>query len=124
MSSVEKKRGYEKMGRRAERLAALYLLLKGYRILARNYRTKSGEIDIVARKRRVVIAVEVKQRLTLAAAHESPQGKPIIRTGCGATRYFLSEPRQACGACSILLMRFKRFELTCLFGFKRILSRL
>ena len=71
MSSVEKKRGYEKMGRRAERLAALYLLLKGYRILARNYRTKSGEIDIVARKRRVVIAVEVKQRLTLAAAHES-----------------------------------------------------
>ena len=71
MSSVEKKRGYEKMGRRAERLAALYLLLKGYRILARNYRTKSGEIDIVARKRRVIIAVEVKQRLTLDAAHES-----------------------------------------------------
>lgn len=71
MSSLEQKRGYEKMGRRAETLAAIYLAFKGYRILTRNYRTKSGEIDIVARKKDVVIAVEVKQRLTLAAAQDS-----------------------------------------------------
>ena len=59
------------MGRRAEMLAAVYLIFKGYRILARRFRTKSGEIDIVARRKNVVIAVEVKQRLTRAAADES-----------------------------------------------------
>ncbi len=71
MSSLEQKRRYERTGRRAEWLAAIYLRLKGYRVLARNYRTKSGEVDIIARKEGVVIAVEVKQRLTLEAAHDS-----------------------------------------------------
>lgn len=71
MNSLEQKREFEKTGRRAEWLAAIYLTLKGYRILARNYRTKSGEIDIIALKKKVVIAVEVKQRLNLPSAHES-----------------------------------------------------
>lgn len=49
-------------GRRAEALAALYLRLKGYRILARGYRTRFGEIDIVAGRGRRLVIVEVKYR--------------------------------------------------------------
>ena len=49
-------------GRRAEGLAAEYLRLKGYRILARNWRTRFGEIDLVAQKGETLVFVEVKAR--------------------------------------------------------------
>jgi len=49
-------------GERGERAAVLYLLLRGYRILRRNYVCPSGEIDIVARKKGVVVFVEVRTR--------------------------------------------------------------
>jgi putative endonuclease len=46
----------------AEYWAALYLLMKGYRILAMRYRARSGEIDIIARKKDLIAFVEVKAR--------------------------------------------------------------
>ena len=49
-------------GHVSEYLAALYLLAKGYRIRAIRYRTKLGEIDIIARRGDLVICVEVKAR--------------------------------------------------------------
>jgi len=52
----------ERAGERGEDLACRYLERKGYRILARNYRTRSGEIDIVARDGEVTVFVEVKER--------------------------------------------------------------
>ncbi|GLQ05274.1 UPF0102 protein [Sneathiella chinensis] len=55
-------------GRLAEHLAALFLRLKGYRILARGYRRPVGEVDIIARRGTVLVAVEVKSRPTLDAA--------------------------------------------------------
>ncbi len=58
----------EERGRRGERLAALWLILKGYRILARRVRTPVGEIDLVARKGRLIAFVEVKARRTPADA--------------------------------------------------------
>ena len=58
-------------GQAGERLAALALRLKGYRILARNYRTRLGEIDIIARKGDVVAIVEVKARGDLASAADA-----------------------------------------------------
>jgi putative endonuclease len=42
-----------------------YLMLKGYRILARRYRSGYGEIDIVARRRQTLVFVEVKARAKL-----------------------------------------------------------
>ncbi len=53
-----------RLGLSAERLCRLILRLKCYRILAVRYKTPVGEIDIVARRGRTVIAVEVKARPT------------------------------------------------------------
>ena len=49
----------------AESRAAAYLMAKGYRILAKRYRTPHGEIDIVARRRNLIAFVEVKARGSL-----------------------------------------------------------
>ncbi|WP_333588029.1 YraN family protein [Phenylobacterium sp.] len=60
-----------KTGRRAEALAALWLMAKGYRILGFRLRTRLGEIDLLAQKGTVLAVVEVKQRATLNAALEA-----------------------------------------------------
>jgi len=52
----------EKRGRDAESAAALWLRLKGYRILDRRVKTPKGEIDLVASKGKMLIFVEVKAR--------------------------------------------------------------
>jgi len=65
------RRAREKAGRRAEVLAKYYLRLKGYQILAHRFKTKVGEIDLIARKRDLLIVVEVKQRSTLRDAETS-----------------------------------------------------
>ncbi len=62
------KRSAERGGRRAESLAAFWLQLKGWDILARRVRTPLGEVDIVARRGRTVAFIEVKARATARAA--------------------------------------------------------
>jgi putative endonuclease len=49
----------------AESRAAVFLIAKGFRILARRWRSPVGEIDIVARRRALLVFVEVKARETL-----------------------------------------------------------
>jgi putative endonuclease len=56
----------EARGRRGESLAAWYLRLKGWRILARRVKTQRGEIDLIARRGAVVAFVEVKWRASAA----------------------------------------------------------
>ncbi len=51
-----------KTGERGEALAAKLLAKKGYEILERNYRTRYGEIDLVARRESTLVFVEVKTR--------------------------------------------------------------
>jgi len=58
-------------GRRAEVVAALYLMAKGYRILGFRLRTPHGEIDLLALRGRILAVVEVKRRLSLEAALEA-----------------------------------------------------
>jgi|SRR5688572_17465553 putative endonuclease len=59
------------LGLSAESRAAAYLVAKGYRIVARRFRSPVGEIDIVARRRNTLIFVEVKARERLDDAADS-----------------------------------------------------
>ncbi len=71
-SRPDKKRlAAERRGHRGEMLASLALRLKGYRILARRFRTKQGEVDIIARKGDLVAMVEVKARKSVQLALDS-----------------------------------------------------
>jgi putative endonuclease len=56
----------EQRGRRAERIAAWFLRMKGWRIVGTRVRTPMGEVDIIARRFRTTAFVEVKSRGTLA----------------------------------------------------------
>jgi putative endonuclease len=58
-------------GHLAERRAAAALMAKGFRIVARRYRTKLGEIDLIARRGDLVLIVEVKARRSLVEAMEA-----------------------------------------------------
>lgn len=64
-----KRQRAERGGRRAEALAAFWLQLKGWSILARRARTPLGEIDLIARRGRTVAFVEVKARATAQEAN-------------------------------------------------------
>ena len=52
----------DELGRRGEQLAAEYLERAGLRILDRNWRCETGELDIVALDQRVLVVCEVKTR--------------------------------------------------------------
>ena len=54
----------QQFGKKSERLAAEFLKRTGYRILETNYRSKLGEIDIIAREKGTLVFVEVKARNT------------------------------------------------------------
>ena len=60
-----KREAAEKRGRQAEKTAARFLRLKGWRILAERVRTPRGEVDLVARRGGLVAFVEVKARTKL-----------------------------------------------------------
>ncbi len=64
----ERRRATFARGLGAERLALLALLLKGYRPLARRFSAAGGEIDLVMRRGRSLVFVEVKARGTMAQA--------------------------------------------------------
>jgi putative endonuclease len=56
----------------AESRAAAFLIAKGFRILARRWRSPVGEIDIVARRRSLLVFVEVKTGRRRMVGHRSP----------------------------------------------------
>lgn len=62
----DNRRRRERAGRLAEWLAALFLMAKGYRIIARRTRTPAGEIDLIAVRGRRLAFIEVKYRNGIA----------------------------------------------------------
>ena len=62
-SEVHARRRAWRLGRRSEWLGACYLRLKGYRVLVRNLRLPGGELDLVVRRGRLLVFVEVKARV-------------------------------------------------------------
>ena len=63
-----KRQAAERRGRGAEIIAAMWLRLFGWRILARRARVRGGEVDIIARRGRTLAFIEVKARSSDEAA--------------------------------------------------------
>lgn len=68
------------LGAAAERRACRMLMLRGWRICARNWIGGGGELDIVASRWRTLLIVEVRQRVTGAAAVASVDRAKLDRT--------------------------------------------
>lgn len=81
-----------KKGLWAEKKAEIILAIKGYRILARRFKTPSGEIDLVAKRGDVLVFVEVKQRVSLDAAAEAIHAKNRYRVEQAAALYLQKHP--------------------------------
>ncbi|RLQ86887.1 YraN family protein [Notoacmeibacter ruber] len=86
------KRRFLKRGARGETLAAWLLRLKGYRIVGRNVRTPLGEIDIIARRGKVVAIVEVKARPTLREAMDAVTWTSQTRIANAADLWLAKQP--------------------------------
>jgi len=82
----------ERHGRLAETLCAMLLRLKLYRVLARHWKSPVGELDIVARRGRVVVVVEVKARDAIDAAAEAVSLRQRQRIGRAAAQFLASRP--------------------------------
>ena len=82
------------LGLSAESRAAWYLRLTGWRILKHRYKTRAGEIDLIAKKRKTVAFIEVKARKTRQAAMEAvtPASQERISR---AAKIFVSEHPKA-----------------------------
>jgi putative endonuclease len=83
----------ERRGHHSESLAALFLRLKGYRILGRRVKTRLGEIDLVAAAPfGPVCFIEVKARADARAAAESVGMSQQTRIARAASLYLASRP--------------------------------
>lgn len=74
------------LGKAGEEAAARHLEQSGYRVLARNYRIRGGEADLIAEKGGFIVAVEVKSRATQtfgtpAQAVTSEKARRVLRAG-------------------------------------------
>lgn len=99
------------LGRYGEALAAKYLRKKGCRILGMNYRTRLGEIDVIAADRRYVIFAEVKLRknAAFAEAREFVTGAKRRRLVSAAEEWLQKNPQK-------LQPRFDVIEVYAPFG--------
>lgn len=77
----------------AESLCCLALRLKGYRIIARRWKSPLGEIDIIAARRNILAIIEVKARPTLDRAAAAVSEKQQRRLGHSAREFLAREPK-------------------------------
>ena len=82
-------------GLSAESRAAAYLMAKGYRILAKRFRTPHGEIDIVAKRRNLLAFVEVKARASLDEAAFAVTPRQQARIIDAAQAWLVAHPEHA-----------------------------
>lgn len=84
--------GY-RAGLRAEWLAALWLRLKGYRVLATRFRSPAGEVDLIAVRGRTLVAIEVKRRKSRAEAAFALTTPQMARIRRGLVHFVSLYPR-------------------------------
>jgi putative endonuclease len=81
-SSEYDERGRLLLGRRGEQLAAEHLRERGWTVLARNVRTRDGEIDLIAADRDALVFIEVKTcRARRGASSLAEEELPLVRLG-------------------------------------------
>jgi putative endonuclease len=82
------------LGDFGERVAAAHLEAKGYRILATKFRTRDGEVDIVAQHGQTVAFVEVKTRRgnAMGSALEAIDDRQAERLQLAAEAYLIQHP--------------------------------
>jgi putative endonuclease len=90
-----------RLGLSAESRAAAFLIAKGFRILARRWRSPVGEIDIIARRRQLLVFVEVKARDKLEDAAWSVTDRQRARIAAAAEAWLAQQ-----GAHDLRDMRF------------------
>ncbi len=79
-----KRQAAERRGRFGEEVAAWWLRLRGWRILARRVKTRLGEVDLVARRRGILAFVEVKTRMKAADLDYAVDDYRLRRVAAGA----------------------------------------
>ncbi|MBO6553871.1 MAG: YraN family protein [Roseitalea sp.] len=84
-----KRRKAERRGHAGETRAAWLMRLKGFRIVARRYKCRAGEIDLIARRGDLVAIVEVKARPSLGEAMDAVTAHTARRI-IGATDHWLA----------------------------------
>lgn len=77
----------------AEKIAAVFLCLKGYKILEKRYKNHFGEIDLIAKKACVIIFVEVKARKTKATIEEVLRPSQLKRIKRSAELFIAQNPQ-------------------------------
>ena len=82
----------ERRGRFAEFMCCWHLRLRGWRILARDWRCPAGEIDILARRAGVLAIIEVKSRGDLASAAAAVLPRQRRRIARAASAFLLVRP--------------------------------
>jgi putative endonuclease len=82
-------------GLRAETLVAWALRLRGFTVIARRFRTPVGEIDLVARRGRLLVFVEVKARVLHESGAEAVSPAARRRIAAAADRFVAGHPRLA-----------------------------
>ena len=93
--NIETRRKANRLGHAAEWRAVWRLRLAGYSILARRYKTRLGEIDIVARRGGVLAFVEVKARADLEKAGLALYGRQFGRVAAAANLFVARHPHYA-----------------------------
>ena len=97
--TTEARQKAERLGHIAELRAVWRLRLAGYSILARRYKTRLGEIDIVARRGATLAFVEVKARPELSVAVDALGSHQFGRVARAASLFLACHPRHA--VCSV-----------------------
>jgi putative endonuclease len=90
-------------GHRAETIALWYLRLKGYRLLARRFKTPLGEIDLIMRRRHTLVFVEVKARRSVDDSLFAVTPQQSRRIASAASYFAARHPEH--------ISEFQRFDI-------------
>ncbi|WP_119273039.1 YraN family protein [Taklimakanibacter deserti] len=109
-SSSKTRRRNERRGRWAESLALASLRLKGYRLLARRFKSGAGEVDLIMRRGEVTAFIEVKVRGTADLAVEAVTDFQTRRIAAAARIWMARDPKAALGICRFDIVTISPYQ--------------